>query len=51
MLRNAMGGGGSRYVKCPDRKLYEGVMFNVMGVTRRLVGGWVGGWVGWWKQS
>ena len=32
-------------MKCPDRKLYEGVMFNVMGVTRGLVGEWVGGLV------
>ena len=35
MLRNAMGGGGVRF---PEKKRYEGVMFNVISVTR----GWVG---------
>ena len=36
MLRNAMGGGGvSAFL---EKKRYEGVMFNVVSVTR----GWVG---------
>ena len=35
MLRNAMGGGGG--VSFPEKKRYEGVMFNVISVMR----GWV----------
>ena len=35
MLRNADGGGGGRFSR---NTRYEGVMFNVIGVTR----GWVG---------
>ena len=35
MLRNADGGGGVRF---SGKKCYEGVMFNVISVTR----GWVG---------
>ena len=35
MLRNADGGGASDF---PGKKRYEGVMFNVISVTR----GWVG---------
>ena len=36
MLRNADGGGGG--VRLSGKKRYEGVMFNVISVTR----GWVG---------
>ena len=35
MLRNADGGGGGHIFR---KKLYEGVMFNVISVTK----GWVG---------
>ena len=35
MLRNADGGGGGKIFR---KKRYEGVMFNVISVTR----GWVG---------
>ena len=38
MLRNADGGGGG-VLDFPGKKLYEGVMFNVISVTR---GGWGG---------
>ena len=37
MLRNADGGGGV-CVRFSEKKRYEGVMFNVISVTR----GWVG---------
>ena len=37
MLRNADGGGGEG-VRFSGKKRYEGVMFNVISVTR----GWVG---------
>ena len=36
MLRNADGGGGVRF---SGKKRYEGVMFNVISVTRWWVGG------------
>ena len=39
MLRNADGGGGGGGVRFSRKKRYEGVMFNVISVTR----GWV--WV------
>ena len=35
MLRNAMGVGG---VSFPGKKRYEGVMFNVISITREWVG-------------
>ena len=35
VLRNADGGGGSDFL---EKKRYEGVMFNVISITR----GWVG---------
>ena len=56
MLRNADGGGGGG-VRFSGKKRYEGVMFNVISVTR----GWVGvqfaekkryvtlEWPPWWK--
>ena len=38
VLRNADGGGGGGVSGFPEKKRYEGVMFNVISVTR----GWVG---------
>ena len=35
MLRNALGSGGVRF---PRKKRYEGVRFNVISITRWLVG-------------